>query len=102
MSGGIAWVHDPHGQLASRLNREMVDLDPLTDEDRETLLDIVSRHAEYTGSAVAQRLLAAWPREVERFAKVMPKDYKRVLEAARAAEERGEPVLEAIMGAAHG
>jgi glutamate synthase (NADPH/NADH) large chain len=102
MSGGIAWVYDPHGQLPSRLNREMVDLDPLTDEDREILHDIVSRHADHTGSAVAQRLLAAWPREVERFAKVMPKDYKRVLAAARAAEERGEPVLEAIMGAAHG
>jgi glutamate synthase (NADPH/NADH) large chain len=102
MSGGIAWVHDATGGFPAKVNREMVDLDPLDDDDREFLLVTVTAHAEHTGSAVAQRLLADWDREVERFVKVMPKDYKRVLEAARQAEERGEPVIEAIMAAAHG
>jgi glutamate synthase (NADPH) large chain len=102
MSGGVAWVHDPTGVFPPKVNREMVDLDPLDDEDRSILYDIVSAHAETTGSAVAQRLLADWDREVERFVKVMPKDYKRVLEAARQAQEQGVPVLEAIMAAAHG
>ena len=48
------------------------------------------------------RILQRWRREVEHFAKVMPKDYKRVLEAARIAEERGVSVDEAIMAASHG
>jgi len=51
---------------------------------------------------VARRILDKWRREVEHFAKVMPKDYKRVLEAARVAEERGMSVDEAIMAASHG
>jgi glutamate synthase (NADPH/NADH) large chain len=102
MSGGVAWVHDPTGAFPPKVNREMVDLDPLDDDDREFLHATVTTHAEVTGSTVAQRLLADWDREVEHFVKVMPKDYKRVLEAARQAEERGEPVIEAIMAASHG
>ena len=50
----------------------------------------------------AERILADWHAEVRRFAKVMPTDYKRVLEAARIAEEKGLSVDEAIMAAAHG
>ena len=62
----------------------------------------VRRHLAETGSAVADRLLEFWHEEVRRFVKVMPKDYKRVLQAARAAEERGANVDEAIMAASHG
>jgi glutamate synthase (NADPH) large chain len=102
MSGGIAYVHDPGGKLPALVNREMVDLDPLEDDDREFLREVIRRHHEETGSAVAERILERWRREVEHFAKVMPKDYKRVLEAARVAEERGLSVDEAIMAASHG
>ncbi len=102
MSGGIAYVHDPMKVFPTRLNREMVDLDPLEDEDREFLRDAIRRHHEETGSVVAEGILKRWRREVEHFAKVMPKDYKRVLEAARIAEERGVSVDEAIMAASHG
>jgi glutamate synthase (NADPH) large chain len=80
----------------------MVDLDPLEDSDREFLREVVSRHHEQTDSAVAARLLASWESSVERFAKVMPKDYKRVLLAASAAERDGRDVDEAVMAAAHG
>ena len=75
---------------------------PLDEEDAEWLRATIGRHRTETGSAVAERILASWHREATRFAKVMPKDYKRVLEAAREAEERGVPVEEAIMAAAHG
>jgi glutamate synthase (NADPH/NADH) large chain len=102
MSGGIAYVHDPNRVFPNLVNHEMVDLDPLEDEDREFLRGIIRRHYDETGSAVAQRILDRWRREVEHFAKVMPKDYKRVLEAARVAEERGMSVDEAIMAASHG
>jgi glutamate synthase (NADPH/NADH) large chain len=102
MSGGIAFVHDPDRDLYTRLNREMVDLDPLEQEDKDWLRETVRAHLRETGSPVAERLLDAWHTEVERFAKVMPKDYKRVLEAARVAEERGIPVDEFIMAASSG
>jgi glutamate synthase (NADPH/NADH) large chain len=99
MSGGIAYVLD---LAPTRLNREMVDVDPLEIPDVEFLRDVVSRHRELTGSAVAARLLAAWDASVQRFTKVMPKDYKRVLTAASAAEREGRDVNEAVMSAAHG
>jgi glutamate synthase (NADPH/NADH) large chain len=102
MSGGIAFVYDERGDFFTRLNREMVDLDTLDDDDLEWLRDVVRRHKAETGSTVAAALLENWNREIERFVKVMPSDYKRVLEAARLAEERGLSVDEAVMSAAHG
>ena len=64
MSGGVAFVHDPDGTFPALVNLEMVDLDPLTDEDRAFLADRVKRHHEETDSAVAARLLADWTRHV--------------------------------------
>jgi len=102
MSGGVAFVHDPDDTFFRRLNGEMVDLDALDAEDGEWLRATLRIHAETTGSTVAARLLERWHTEVRRFKKVMPRDYKRVLEAARIAEESGQNVDEAIMAAAHG
>jgi glutamate synthase (NADPH/NADH) large chain len=102
MSGGIAYVYDADGTFPSLVNPEMVDLDPLDDEDRDLLLDAVSRHGTETGSAVAARLLGEWDRAIERFVKVMPSDFKRVLENTRLAEQQGIPADEAVMAAAHG
>ena len=99
MSGGIAFIHDVEGDFFTRLNREMVDLDPLDEDDVEWLRDVIQTHCDETDSAVARRILDDWHNEVERFVKVMPQDYKRVLDAARTAEERGLTVEEAIMAA---
>jgi glutamate synthase (NADPH) large chain len=102
MSGGIAYVLDEVGDFHTRVNHEMVDLDPLDDEDRAFLLDRLEMHRRETDSEVAARILAEPGSAMRRFVKVMPKDYKRVLAAAKRAEARGEPVLDAIMAAAHG
>ncbi|HUQ39394.1 MAG TPA: glutamate synthase large subunit [Acidimicrobiales bacterium] len=102
MSGGIAFVSDPDGRFHRLVNREMVDLDPLDEDDTAWLRGIVRSHQAETGSTVAGRMLERWHDSVRSFVKVMPKDYKRVLEAAAIAEERGDPVDEAIMAAAHG
>jgi glutamate synthase (NADPH/NADH) large chain len=102
MSGGIAYVHDADGTFANRVNGEMVDLDPLDDDDRHWLRDILRRHHRETGSDVAASILAWWHNEVRRFRKVMPKDYKRVLEAQQLADEQGRDPLEAVMAAARG
>jgi glutamate synthase (NADPH/NADH) large chain len=102
MSGGIAYVHDPARDFAERVNFEMVDLDPLDEEDRQWLFDTVTRHGQETGSAVAGRLLEAWGSALGEFVKVMPRDYRRVLEATRRAVDEGVSVDEAVMAASHG
>jgi glutamate synthase (NADPH/NADH) large chain len=102
MSGGIAYVWDPHGTFGANVNGEMVDLEDCDAEDVEWLGDTIRRHVDQTGSAVGNRVLAGWPRSASEFVKVMPRDYKRVLDAMRAAQESGLPVDDAVMAAAHG
>ena len=104
MSGGIAYVWDPDGQLPSNVNYEMVDLEPVGD-DEEWLRATVERHGALTGSAVAARILGAWPVEVSSFRKVMPRDYKRVLEVMATARAEGlteDQAVERVMEAARG
>ncbi|GAA4189867.1 glutamate synthase large subunit [Microbispora amethystogenes] len=99
MSGGVAYVLDLRPE---RVNREMVELEALNDEDAEFLREIVDRHFTETGSTVAKALLADWDAALGRFAKIMPSDYKRVLLARAAAEAEGRDIDEAVMAAAHG
>jgi len=102
MSGGIAYVHDPSRTFGERVNTEMVDVEPLNAADRDLVRSLVERHRDETGSAVAERLLGAWDLEVREFVKVMPRDYRRILEATALAEAQGRSVDEAVMEAAHG
>ncbi len=99
MSGGIAYLLDPD---PLRVNTEMADLEPLTADDGDFLHELVGRHQAETGSTVAAALLADWDGALPRFARVMPRDYKRVLAAARQAEQDGLDVSEAVMAAATG
>lgn len=82
MSGGIAYVWDPHNEFASKCNMELVELEHMRDR---TEVDEVKRqidlHAIYTGSTVAKVILDDWRNSVGKFVKVMPTDYKRVLES---------------------
>jgi glutamate synthase domain-containing protein 2/glutamate synthase domain-containing protein 1/glutamate synthase domain-containing protein 3 len=78
MSGGVAYVLDEAGDFEARCNRELVGLEAV--EDDEELRALVAEHLARTGSAVAARLLADW--NPSRFLKVMPHDYRRVLELA--------------------
>ncbi|MEV0552848.1 MULTISPECIES: glutamate synthase large subunit [unclassified Streptomyces] len=87
MSGGIAYVID--------LNRDNVNVgnigavEELDDTDKQWLHDVVRRHAEETGSTVAEKLLAEWAVSVDRFSKIIPSTYKAVLAAKDAAERAG-------------
>jgi len=89
MSGGIAYVWDPHERFAALVNYDMVDLVPLDDDDREWLRATIERHRELTGSDVADAILAQWGSEVGAFKKVMPEDYQRVLTVMREAAAAG-------------
>jgi len=102
MSGGIAYVHDPDARLGERVNPELVDLEPLDDEDQAFLSTVLARHREETGSALAGRLLAQVPALWGSFVKVMPRDYRRVLEATREAEASGRDPAEAVMALVRG
>jgi len=99
MSGGVAfvWRLDP-----SLVNRELVDLDPVTAPDALALHDLLERHGVETGSQLAARLLDNWPATVREITAVVPRDYKRVLEVIRAAEAAGRSVDAEVMLAAGG
>ncbi|WP_193614415.1 glutamate synthase large subunit [Nocardioides lijunqiniae] len=102
MSGGIAWVLD---LKEFRVNRELVELGPVTGEAARELEQMVRGHLEETGSPVAEELLADWDHALTRFTEVMPRDYRVVLEAKAKAEADGldeNQIAHKMMEALHG
>ncbi|MGY1842904.1 glutamate synthase large subunit [Modestobacter sp. SYSU DS0875] len=99
MSGGIGYVLD---LARHRVNPEMVEVEQLDGESSLWLRDVLTRYREATDSTVAAALLADWGRWSERFSVIMPRDYRRALEARRAAEAAGYDVDRAVMEAARG
>ncbi|MBD2126980.1 glutamate synthase large subunit [Microcoleus sp. ZQ-A2] len=90
MSGGVAYILDETGDFATRCNQQMVGLESLEDaEEIDDLYQMIQRHADYTGSQKASKVLASWKDMVPKFVKVMPKDYKRVLQAIEKAIAAG-------------
>ena len=105
MSGGIAYVYDPHDIFEAVLNRDMADLQHLDEADAEFVLGAVRSHVDYTDSAIGGRILAAWPQSLAAFKKVMPRDYARVLAVMKQAEADGlneEQILDRVMEASRG
>ena len=81
MSGGVAYVLDEDGSFSSLCNVDMVGLEPVVEEDDRTVLrHLIEEHLHYTKSESARRVLETWEDVLPRFVKVMPHDYKRVLE----------------------
>ena len=80
MSGGIAYIYNVNNQFTHKCNTEMVDLDPLSEEDAAVLNTLISNHLEYTGSKVAKFILSDFDNQLKNFVKVFPRDYKKVLE----------------------
>ena len=100
MSGGIAYVLDEAGDFADRCNPEMCDLGPVSDpEELREVREMVERHAGYTGSLTARRLLEDWDAGAGQFVRVMPRDYRRMLEALQDARGRGLTGDDAVMEA---
>ncbi|HMR63324.1 MAG TPA: glutamate synthase large subunit [Anaerolineae bacterium] len=100
MSGGIAYILDWSGDFHTRCNREMVNLEKLSDPaEIEAVAAIIRRHAEYTDSELALRVLANWSEMVPKFVKVMPIDYKRMLEAIEQNKAAGLSGEAAVMTA---
>jgi len=99
MSGGTAFVLDEDGTFKNRCNFETVSLERLDERDLQEVEEMLKRHAIYTRSARAWQLLALWQETAAKFVKVMPRDYRRVLEALQEAEGKGLVGDEALMAA---
>ena len=81
MSGGEAYVFDPKKQFKEKCNFDTFELEELKDKDEIALLhNLVKNHFKYTESEIAKRILDDWSSNIKKFVKVMPTDYKRVLE----------------------
>ena len=100
MSGGIAYVLDTIGKFPTLCNKQMVDLEKLaSSEEMAEVRGMIERHAKYTQSKRAQQILNLWDEMAPKFVKVIPKDYKRVLESLEKVKSQGLSGDDAIMAA---
>jgi glutamate synthase (NADPH/NADH) large chain len=90
MSGGIAYVYDPHQDFDLRCNLDMVDLEALSQQaDIDALREMVEKHVQHTGSPRGKELLGDWEKTISLFVKVMPVEYRRALGQMRKVELGG-------------
>jgi glutamate synthase (ferredoxin) len=88
MSGGIAYLYSTDGTFdEKKFNLEMIELEDLTEQDKETVQGLLEKHSDYTNSSKADQILNDWPESSKNFIKVMPTDYKKALEILAAEEE---------------
>ncbi len=103
MSGGIAYVLDEEGNFRHNCNTDMVELDAVeSDDDLTELRTLIEKHRLLTGSTVAERVLSDWNTYVERFVKIMPSDYKRVLQERKLKAEGALTALASQTDTANG
>ncbi|MGE3779901.1 MAG: glutamate synthase large subunit, partial [Pirellulaceae bacterium] len=94
MSGGVAYVWDPHGDFNLRCNLGLVELEKVSTPDAvNELRELIELHAKYTASTVARGILDKWEESLDQFVKVMPIDYKRVLAERAAHDEESEALV---------
>jgi glutamate synthase (NADPH/NADH) large chain len=99
MSGGIAYVLDEKGDFAERrCNRASVDLDPMTEEDSARVYGLIERHFELTGSPRAKWVIENWDTMLEKFIKIFPQEYKKVLLRVAAPPRQDAVLTEAARG----
>jgi glutamate synthase (NADPH) large chain len=96
MSGGIAYVFDTEHALERLCNKDMVELEKLTDEDKQEVRSMIEKHFKYTGSDPAEWVLENWDVASDLFVKVMPQDYKAVLQKQKAVKA-STPKVEAVV-----
>lgn len=90
MSGGVAYLYDPDGHALAQCGGAHLALSPAGRQDAEALRALLQRHAEYTGSTRAQRILQDFDAQLGRFLRVIPKEYQRVLRQMEKEEPHGK------------
>jgi len=94
MSGGLAFVYDKSGLFDTRCNLNMVDLESVWSwEDKATLRRMIEKHVEYTNSAIGTEILNNWDEHLPYFVKVIPVDYRKVLERLQDQQDRESPTV---------
>jgi glutamate synthase domain-containing protein 2/glutamate synthase domain-containing protein 3 len=83
MSGGIAYIYDSQGDFKKKCNMDMVEFDAIEQEDRIAINSMIRNHHKYTGSIVAEKILNKFDTEIKAFVKVMPMEFKRIIEAGK-------------------
>jgi glutamate synthase (NADPH/NADH) large chain len=84
MSGGVAYVLNEDGKFEQRCNLSMIELEPVTEaEDQSRLRNLLERHAQYTGSPKAKAVLSGWEEYLPKFVKVIPVEYRKILETRK-------------------
>jgi glutamate synthase (ferredoxin) len=100
MSGGIAYVLDAGGDFSKRCNKQMVDLEKLeTPEEIEEVRQMIQKHVAYTESDRGRQILGRWKETAPKFVKILPKDYRRVLECMERVKSAGLTGDDAVMAA---
>jgi glutamate synthase domain-containing protein 3 len=90
MSGGVAYVLDEDDRFEQRLNRGLVEVETVDDEDADALREMIERHVAHTGSAKGQAILDNWHGYRAKFVKVIPTEYRRVMEQRKRAAQQAE------------
>ncbi|WP_372630171.1 glutamate synthase large subunit [Cohnella sp.] len=100
MSGGIAYVIDWDGEFTRRCNFEMIGLETLEDKDEiAEVRSMIAKHVQYTNSDLGRRVLEDWDGFVGKFVKVIPKDYKRMMEQIAKVKAQGLSGEQAMLAA---
>ena len=100
MSGGVAYVLDEDSSFHSKCNQEMVYLEQIEDyEELNEVKAMIKNHVKYTSSKVAHNILENWSSYAGKFVKVIPKDYKRMLQAIKSVQDEGISGEDALMAA---
>jgi len=100
MTGGTAYVFDIEADFKDKANKEMVELEYLTETEDEVIVkEMIKEHLKYTGSERAAEILNNWQEEKEKFIRVMPRDYQRMINAIADFETQGLSRKDALMKA---
>lgn len=99
MSGGVAYILDLDGTVPDKCNTEMVEIESIASAEAEEIYPIIQKHQKYTQSQWAAKILANWEEMSAKFVKVMPRDYKRVVQAVQKALAAGLSEDEAMIAA---
>ncbi len=99
MSGGIAYVLDADGDFLTKCNMGMIEIEKLSDKDEEKIKDMVYKHIKYTGSDYAKSIMDNWAENKQKFIKIIPKMFKKMMIATQEAYDSGLTGEEALLTA---
>jgi len=99
MSGGVAYILDETRDFESRCNKGMVSVEPLDDSEAEIVHKMIAQHLQHTDSARARTILGAWSEWRKLFVRVIPNDYRRMLDAQQEMLDKGLSQEEAELAA---